>query len=196
MRFHFVRHALGPLLVAGGLLPAVTSAAILNYDITFSVTGDAAVTGSNPFTGTFGYDDTTGVVGFGGETVYALTSFALNFLDGGLGATFLLGSDAGTPTATVSWDNIFVGITYSGSVGTDLLQISAGNAGLSPIVPGDASVGSVSYSLDNGTYSGTHVSAPLYAQRAPEPSAGVASLALVAIAGLAARRRRQRPLPR
>jgi len=184
------------LMVVGGLavVPQSALAGILTYGFTFDVGGDPLVTAGNPFSGTFSYNDTAGVVGFGGETTYALTAFSFDFLNGGLGALFGLANDP-LATALWGWDGNFVGISYNATIGADSITFMAGNPGFAPIIPSNPSVASFSYSLDGATYTGNSNAAPIFtllpAASVPEPSVALApGLTLLLGSILAFRRRR------
>ncbi len=157
------------LITGGALLLGAQLAHAATYTFSFSVGGDAAVTGANPYSGSFSFNQAAPIAGPGGSTLYDLTTFELDFLNGGLGALFDLADDLGTPTAQVGWDNQFIGISYSATIGDDTLTFSPGNAGFAPIVPSDPSVSAMTYSLNGGAYNGNSAGAITFT-RVPEPS--------------------------
>jgi len=184
------------LMIVGGMVvvPQSALAGILTYGFTFDVGGDPLVTAGNPFSGTFSYDDTSGIVGGFGETSYALTAFSFDFLDGGLGALFGVADD---PLATALWgaDGIFVGISYNATIGADSINFGPGLPGILPFPPSDPSSASFNYSLDGATYTGNSTAAPIFtllpAASVPESSMVLAPGLTLVLGGILAFRRRR-----
>jgi len=164
--------AVAPLI---GVVPQTAEGALLTYSFSFDVSGPESV--GNPYSGTFSFDDS---IDLNPTDIFAYSLTAFDFLFAG--NLFTLASDPGAQ-ALYGWDMQFIGISYSGTSGGNLITFAPGNGGLAPFIPSDPSIASFTYDIGSNGIDGTSSGNLIFNAQpatAPEPQ----TIALPLLSGL------------